>query len=88
VIGEAVDTALTLGWALAVWIVLLAAVGTLAGWTVVVTVAWACRGLWRGVVGVLALAQHSEAPASLPEPPVAPQAPSRPSWARTDKEAA
>jgi hypothetical protein len=47
VIGEAVDTALTLGWALAVWIVLLAAVGTLAGWTVVVTVAWACRALWR-----------------------------------------
>jgi hypothetical protein len=88
VIGEAVDTVITLGWALTVWIVLLAAVGTLAGWTVVVTVAWACRGLWRGVAGVRALVQASRAPEPLPEPQKPAEARPRPSWAHTEQDAA
>jgi hypothetical protein len=70
VIGEAVDTVITLGWALTV------------------TVAWACRGLWRGVAGVVALAQHSQAPALLPEPQKPAEARLCPSWAQPDREEA
>jgi hypothetical protein len=88
VIAEAVDTVWTLGWALLVWIVLLAATATLALWTVFVTVAWACRGLWRCVVAVRSSVQRSAVPESPHASPVAPQAPQRPSWAQPDKEAA
>jgi hypothetical protein len=88
VIAEAVDTVLTLGWAFLVWIVLLAATVTLALWTVLVTVAWACRALWRGVAACVALVQAFRVPEPPQVSPVAPQAPSRPSWARTDEEAA
>ncbi|WP_217235431.1 hypothetical protein [Streptomyces sp. AC555_RSS877] len=87
-IAEAIDTVVTLGVALLAWIVLLAAVATLAGWTVVVTVACACRGLWRGVAGVVALVRHSEVPASPPESHKPADARTRPSWAHIDKEAA
>lgn len=48
-IGEAVDTAITLGWALAAWIAVLAAVGSvvlLAGTAVGM---WAVRGAWRAL---------------------------------------
>lgn len=87
-IAEAVDTVAALGWALLAWIVLLAAVATLAGWTVVVAVAWACRGLWRGVVAVRSAVQASRAPVSPPEPQKPAQARLCPSWARTDEETA
>lgn len=90
-IAEAIDTAFTLGWALAVWIVLLAAVASLAVWTVVVTVACVCRAVWRGAAAALALAQRSVVPELPRTPPVAPQArtePHAPTWARTDKDAA
>jgi hypothetical protein len=86
VIAEAIDTVWTLGWALLVWIVLTAVAATLAGWTVVVAVVWAGRALWRGVTGVRALVQHSEAPELLPEPrkPAdARTAASTPTWTRT-----
>jgi hypothetical protein len=86
VIAEAIDTVITLGWALLVWIALTAAVVTLAGWTVVVTVVWACRALWRGVTGVRALVQHSEAPELLPEPHKPSErhtAAPAPTWTRT-----
>jgi hypothetical protein len=88
VIAEAVDTVITLGWALLVWIVLLAATVTLALWTVVVTVAWACRALWRGVTAVRSAVQRSAAPESPHGAPEAPQARPRPSWAHTEQDAA
>lgn len=88
VIAEAIDTALTLGWALAVWIVLLAAVAGAALYAVVVTVACACRAVWRGVAAALAALQRPSGPESLPEPHEPPHARTAPSWARTDKEAA
>lgn len=50
-IGEAVDTAITLGWALAAWITVLAVVGAvvlLAGTAVGM---WAVRGAWRVLHG-------------------------------------
>lgn len=87
-IGEAVETVITLGWAFLVWIVLLAATATLALWTVIVTAAWACHAAWRGVTAVVALVQHSEAPASPPEPHKPSQPRPRPSWAHTEQDAA
>lgn len=60
-IGEAVDTAVTLGWALAVWIVLLAFVASLALWSVVVVV-WAVgRAIWRVLDAAWAAADSSRA---------------------------
>lgn len=54
-IVEAVDTLFTLGWALAVWIVVGAMVVTAALYAVVTVVVlawrgarWACRAAWRG----------------------------------------
>jgi hypothetical protein len=43
VIAEALDTVVTLGWALAAWIVALAAAVTLAGYALGVAVWWPCR---------------------------------------------
>lgn len=85
-IAEAIDTLFTLGWALLVWIVLLAAVASLALWTVIVTVACACRAVWRGVAAALAAVQRAHAPELLPEPHKPPQAHTRPTpaWAHTD----
>lgn len=90
-IGEAIDTLFTLGWALAVWLVLLATVATVVLYTLAVTAAWACRAVRRGVAAVVALAQHIETPAPLPaphKPPHARLARTRPTWAQPDKEAA
>ncbi|MEU3283358.1 hypothetical protein, partial [Streptomyces antibioticus] len=50
-IGEVVDTGVALGWALAAWIVVLAAAGTVVLLAGAVTGAFAVRGAWRGVVG-------------------------------------
>jgi hypothetical protein len=88
VIAEAVDTVLTLGAAFLVWIVLLAATVTLALWTVVVTVAWACRALWRGVAAVRSAVQRPTVPESPPAPHKPAEARLRPSWARTEQDAA
>jgi len=51
VIGEAVDTAVTLGWALLAWVVVLAAVLTVVLLAAAVTGALAVRGAWRGAAG-------------------------------------
>jgi len=51
VIGEAVDTLLTLGWALLAWVVVLAAAGTIVLLAAAVTGALAVRGAWRAAVG-------------------------------------
>ncbi|NUS13454.1 MAG: hypothetical protein HOY69_18970 [Streptomyces sp.] len=85
---EAVDTIRALGWALVVWIVLLAAVASLALWTVVVAVACACRAVWRGVTAAIAAVQRLSAPELLPEAHEPPHARTAPSWAQPDEEAA
>ncbi|MEY9995850.1 hypothetical protein ABIE67_007882 [Streptomyces sp. V4I8] len=89
VIAEAIDTVLTLGWALAAWIVLTALAAALALHTVIAIAWWAGRAAWRACRRL-----YGRLPASTPlravrEPqvtPGAPQAPSRPvpSWAHTD----
>jgi hypothetical protein len=99
VIGEAFDTAVTLGWALLVWVLLLGVFGSLAVYAAVVGVWCACRAVARGVAAVsaamrarsalsasLAASSPSEAPDLLPHPPDASQAHTgrrAPSWANT-----
>lgn len=87
-IAEAIDTIITLGWALLAWIVLCAMFATAALYTLTVTVWLACTAVWRGVAAAVAAVQRSRAhiPAPAPQdpsdartaPPVAPGPPSRP----------
>ncbi|MET8080058.1 hypothetical protein [Streptomyces sp. NPDC005303] len=53
-IADAVDTVITLGWALCAWILLCAATATLGLYAVVVAVAWPCRTAREAVAGALA----------------------------------
>ncbi|MEU5624247.1 hypothetical protein [Streptomyces tendae] len=46
-IAEAVDTLITLGWAFLAWIAIIAAITTLALWTLTLTVCLTVRALWR-----------------------------------------
>ncbi|KOG33312.1 hypothetical protein AQJ84_11255 [Streptomyces resistomycificus] len=97
-IGEAVDTVVTVGWALAAWIAALAFVAAVVLHSVVAAVWWAGRVLWRGVTAALAATGPrtalsapltTEQPDAVPEPPAPAErrtAPHRPAWAR--KEAA
>lgn len=48
---EAIDTLITLGWALCVWVVLVSAVAALILYAVVIVVWWAARSVWRGCRG-------------------------------------
>lgn len=93
-IGEAVDTVITLGWALLAWIAVLAAVASVVLLAGTAVGAWAVRGLWRTSRTAGARARRS-APVSRPETlsratrdtgtlPSASQAPSRPAptWSR------
>lgn len=87
-IGEAIDTALTLGWALAAWIALMSAAAALALYALLTIAWWACRTAWRGVTGARSAVQHLKAVRE----PQSPQRPARartaPTWAQPDKEAA
>jgi hypothetical protein len=47
VIAEAIDTAYTIGWAIVAWVILTAAFGTLALYTLLVTAWTVCRLVWR-----------------------------------------
>ena len=93
-IAEAVDAAIAVGWALLVWVALVAAAATCALYTLVVGVACAVLAVRRGVMAVLSLVQHSsgrELVCAAPEPADArPALPVRatPAWARTEEEAA
>lgn len=90
-IAEAVDAAVSVGWALLVWVVLLAVFATAALYAVAVAAVCAVLAVRRGVRAVLSLVQHSSAPELLrdsPEPADARTEPQAPSWARTDKDAA
>lgn len=94
---EAVDTAVRLFYAGAAWVVLTAAVATLALYAVVTVVWWVVCGLWRSARAAWARVRPC-VPASRPEsPPRLPLAVrgapglsaarterSAPSWARTE----
>jgi hypothetical protein len=87
VIAEAIDTAITLGWALAAWIVLLAVTVTLAVYTVVAAVAWPCNAARDALDGAVSA---SRALRALPEHRDAHNAtharvtPSLPSWTQPE----
>jgi hypothetical protein len=51
VIAEAIDTVVTLGWAFAVWFVLICLATTLALHAVLAVLWWVLRALWRGLDG-------------------------------------
>jgi hypothetical protein len=51
VIGEAIDTALTFGLALAGWVIFLATVASILTLAAIATGAWGVRVLWRRSVG-------------------------------------
>ena len=46
-IAEALDTLITLGWALAAWVAVLAAIGTAVLMGTTAALWWTCRTLWR-----------------------------------------
>ena len=82
---EAVDTIRTLGWALAVWIVLMAIVAGLVVYALVV-IAWATvRGVWRACAWLRARLAAELPPRAPEEPRDAHNAPQSrvPSWATT-----
>lgn len=92
-IAEAIDTGLTLGWALAAWIVGLALAAALALHTVLAIVWWAGRATVRAVKGArkaLSAPLGDEQPASDSSPAIAAERRSEPrprpvpSWAHTD----
>jgi hypothetical protein len=91
VIAEAIDAATALGWALLVWVLLLAAAATAALYTLAATAVVACLAVTRGIAAGLAAVQRHEAPVPPPGPQKATEgrvAHSRPSWAQPDEEAA
>lgn len=89
-IAEAVDAAIAVGWALLVWVLLLAVVATAALYTLVVAVACAVLAVRRGVAAVLSLVQHSDAPELARVAPEVAEVRTRPvpSWAYIDTEEA
>jgi hypothetical protein len=82
VIADAVDTAVTLGWALLVWIVLTAAVGVAAVYAVVVAVAAPVNAAREALRGALAASGALRALRPLPEAPDASEGLLAPSPAR------
>lgn len=87
-IAEAIDAAVTLGWALAVWVLLLAALATAALYALVVTVVLACMTVSRGVAAGLAAVQRGAGGEAGAGPQETADARMGPSWARTDTEEA
>jgi hypothetical protein len=73
VIADAVDTAVTLGWALLVWIVLTAAVGVAGVYAAVVAVAAPVNAAREALSGALAASGALRALRPLPESPDAPE---------------
>jgi hypothetical protein len=88
VIAEAIDTAVTLGWALAVWIVLLAIAVTLAAYTVVAAMAWPCNAARDALSGALAASRAARALPEHRDAHAAAYDRTAPSWARTEHEEA
>lgn len=90
-IAEAVDTAISLGWALALWFVLGAAAATAVSFALVATPAFAWLAVTRGIAAGLAAVQRAGVPKVQPGAQDAADARTAdrgPTWARTDEEAA
>jgi hypothetical protein len=95
VIAEAIDTVITLGWALLAWLTVFATVGTIILLGAATTGAWAWRTAWRAIGGAWRRATGANtgpdalgAVAPLPEPADGHTEPRHPAWAHTDKDAA
>lgn len=84
-IAEAVDAAIAVGWALLVWIALLAVFATAALYTLVAAVVCAVLAVRRGVVAVMSLVRHSSGGEAVGAAPGAADACTHPApaWART-----
>lgn len=87
-IAEAVDAAVTLGWALLVWVLLLAATATAALYAVVVTAVIACMAVTRGIAAGLAAVQRSGVPEVEAGTQDGAEGRTAPSWATRTEEAA
>jgi hypothetical protein len=85
---EALTTVRTLGWAALVWFVLLAVAASLAVYAVVVAVAWPCKAARDGLGAALSASQALRALPEHQNAHRATEARTRPSWARTEQEAA
>jgi hypothetical protein len=91
VIAEAVDAAVSVGWALLVWVLLLASAATAALYAVAVTAAVAWLAVTRGIAAGLAAVQRSGVPeveSGTQDAAEARVAHSRPTWAQPDTEEA
>lgn len=86
-IAEAIDTLFTFGWALIVWVVLLAIVAGLICYAVAVIVWATVRGVWRSCVWLYARLASVQAPHAPQEHRDAhkPTQARVPSWAHTDR---
>jgi hypothetical protein len=83
---EAIDTVITLGWALAGWLIFLAVVVTMLALAAIVTGAWGVNAVRGWLRGPVAASDGPEVPREPQPAHSASQAPPRrtPSWARTD----
>lgn len=84
-IAEAIDTLITLGWTLAVWIVLTSAAAVLALYAIAVTVTTPIYVAATAMAQALAASRAARALEARPDRYRPPQ---RPAWARTDRAAA
>lgn len=95
-IGDAIDTAVTLGWALAAWIAVLALAAGLALHTIIAVVWWAGRTAWtliRRAYRYAAISGAHSPPgdsrdATAPHSPADARLRPPPSWATNTEEAA
>jgi hypothetical protein len=84
VIAEAIDTAVTLGWALLAWLAVLAAVATIVVLAVAAGGVWAVRAAWRASAGPWGACGRFRARFLAAHRARRPQRRTGPRWARTD----
>ncbi|NUU26025.1 MAG: hypothetical protein HOV68_31680 [Streptomycetaceae bacterium] len=85
-IAEAIDTVVTLGWALAGWVITLAVTASILAFAAIVTGAWGVRAAWRHCGPASRPQSPSGDSRDAAQAPSAPQSRSRrpvPSWAHT-----
>lgn len=90
-IHEAIDAAITVGWALLAWFVAFAVAATVAGFTLVAVPVVAWKAVTRGLAAGLAAVQGFGVPEEgrgVEKPAGARTAVRGPAWARTDTEEA
>jgi hypothetical protein len=83
VIAEAIDTALTLAWALAGWVIFLATTAAILALAAIATGAWGVRALRRRAVGPSWARGRLRALMCARTRPRRPQRPSRPFWSHS-----